>query len=316
MSDQESFDVRFGELRQLLQQPPSPEGWEAVCRAIERLDVDPLTGRLAAEAIPYALGYLERWPEELRQAPARWTRQLLEGGGGPWLRLVRGLEIEGATLDLQRALFLAERDELRGLRRLVLRGVELAPEVVATLAGAAPLEGLTELVLKDCMLRGHGLRLISSFARSWRDNLRHLSLELSEAELPPHELFVAPWPRLARLDLSFVLPRLSGSARDWMAALPAIEELSLRGVGLRDADARGLAELELPTRLQRLDLSNNWIGPGGVRALAAAPWLARLERLDLRFNVPLMVEGPEDPREIFEARHRDRVLLDEESGSR
>jgi uncharacterized protein (TIGR02996 family) len=56
-------------------------------------------------------------------------------------------------------------------------------------------------------------------------------------------------------------------------------------------------------RLDRLDLSGNWIGPAGVRELAGSPYLTRLRALDLSRNGL----GPDGVRELLAAPWRGQL---------
>jgi hypothetical protein len=70
-------DVRaaFGDLRSILQQPPSPHAWAHICDLISRLDPE----RAEQEALPYALSSLTAWPAEQRLLFGAWQEQVLQG---------------------------------------------------------------------------------------------------------------------------------------------------------------------------------------------------------------------------------------------
>jgi hypothetical protein len=95
-------------------------------------------------------------------------------------------------------------------------------------------------------------------------------------------LCAAPWFSQLR-ELSLTTDSAHGSP--WLAPLraaPLLRKLCIQihsGCrGLTDADGRALAAAALP-ELRELRLGN--VGPGVVAALAAAPWLAQLESLDV-----------------------------------
>jgi uncharacterized protein (TIGR02996 family) len=66
--------------------------------------------------------------------------------------------------------------------------------------------------------------------------------------------------------------------------LARLSSLALEGLGLDDDDAKAIARAEGLRTLHYLALGNNRIGCDGVEALAASPWLARLDVLDLSNN--------------------------------
>lgn len=66
--------------------------------------------------------------------------------------------------------------------------------------------------------------------------------------------------------------------------LARLSSLALEDLDLDDEDARAIARAEGLRTLRYLALGNNRIGRAGVEALAASPWLARLDVLDLSNN--------------------------------
>jgi uncharacterized protein (TIGR02996 family) len=66
--------------------------------------------------------------------------------------------------------------------------------------------------------------------------------------------------------------------------LAHLSSLALQGLELVDEDARAIARADALRTLHYLSLANNRIGPAGVEALAASPFLARLDVLDLSNN--------------------------------
>jgi hypothetical protein len=59
----------FGDLRSILQRPPDPLAWGALCDLLDRW---PDVTSLRDVALPYALDHLASWPDALRAAPAHW----------------------------------------------------------------------------------------------------------------------------------------------------------------------------------------------------------------------------------------------------
>lgn len=85
-----------------------------------------------------------------------------------------------------------------------------------------------------------------------------------------HVNLTQPRTRLAELLRSPHLARLSS--------------LALASLGLDDGDARTIARADALRTLHYLSLAHNKIGEAGVEALAASPFLARLDVLDLTNN--------------------------------
>ncbi len=80
----------FGDLRSLLQRPPSDEVWAALCELLDLWPAEPLE----ALAIPYALEHLARWPAALRcDAPRSWIDALQAGQPCPQLSCARALTL-------------------------------------------------------------------------------------------------------------------------------------------------------------------------------------------------------------------------------
>lgn len=85
-----------------------------------------------------------------------------------------------------------------------------------------------------------------------------------------HVNLTMPRARLAELLRSPHLARLSS--------------LALDRLGLDDSDAQAIARADAMRSLRYLSLAGNRIGRAGVEALAASPWLAHLDVLDLSSN--------------------------------
>jgi len=66
--------------------------------------------------------------------------------------------------------------------------------------------------------------------------------------------------------------------------LARLASLSLQRMGFGDEDAKVIARAEGLRTLHWLSLARNQLGEAGVEALAASPWLARLDVLDLSNN--------------------------------
>jgi hypothetical protein len=152
----QAFEVRFGELRSLLQQAPSQLGFDAVVASLVTM-MHEARGRFEAEVLPYALGSLERWyaacPVELAgQLVVPRVRALSAiQQKMPWLEVARGIELEGMRKGkLLSALARSER--LGRLEWLSLRGVRCEEEVWREVLSAPWMEQLVALRLGSVLL--------------------------------------------------------------------------------------------------------------------------------------------------------------------
>ncbi len=284
-------------LRFLLYADPDEHAWAELCAWAEHPPPD-----LASDLwIDYACGVLDdAWPEHLRTLPPRWRE-----APPPAAALVR--RWRGRF-----SMALARSPHLRRLRVLNLNHHPVGDHGAAALAaGDACLTGLHTLRLRECGLETHAVRALAS-AHAWT----HLRwVELSNNPLGPgagEALAMAPWLLgLRELDLEYCdLGNAGVAAFAARAELPSIERLNLgenalgpRGVAaltpapwlrrverlrlgmnaLGDDGARALANAPLDA-LRELDLREIWIEAPGAQALANAPWLPNLRRLDLYFN--------------------------------
>jgi uncharacterized protein (TIGR02996 family) len=130
--------------------------------------------------------------------------------------------------------------------------------------------------------RAEFIRLQCELTRGPADTPRPARLLARERELLAahgREWAAEEWPQADVSDIHF--------ERGFAA------EVSLREVGLTDADVPVLAASARLGLLRALDLSGNSIGDAGVRALAASPYLVYLTFLDLRGN-PFSDEAAQD----------------------
>jgi hypothetical protein len=266
----------FGELRSLLQQPPSAPRWDALCAHLDLWS----PAALEEIALPYALDLLEPWPRALRVTPRRWLEQA-RSDAAPQLALCRTLAsppeqlgwvddalmtalagcaaLSGITaLTLQEqaigmigAAALAASPHLTRLTSLALTSNPLGAEGAASIAASRSLSSLRSLDLSWCGIGDGG-----ALALAASDTLSHLEhLDLCGDELLNEGgLALARSPLLrtvVTLDLSFNW-ELSDAA-----CVPLIERADL-------------------TRLTHIDLQATASGPGALRALCRAPMLDHL----------------------------------------
>lgn len=162
----ESTTMRhFGELRSLLNAPPSELGWHTLC--------DALAGVSAAlfeeELFPYIQPYLDRsWPDTLRLARPHWLERFLRGEPAPQLLLCRRLYAHHLTLAEVRAL--GHAPQLAALTHLDLYSNPLGPKLCHLLAKPACFPALTHLDLSYDQVGDKGARALADAPRAamWR----------------------------------------------------------------------------------------------------------------------------------------------------
>ncbi|MBH25767.1 MAG: hypothetical protein CMH57_15275 [Myxococcales bacterium] len=312
-----AVNARLSKLRGLLHEGPTR--WTLIC--------DLLVSWPAHDGLDVALEYAElhaqRWPADVRKAPARWWHELGLGRVTPAWSLIRALKLplSGVSVHegLERLPLLA--DVARFQRAAIHGWVELTGEEWETftrsptferlerlelvrvhtphaLVGSPALTTLTHLTLSDC---GVGPDLGRGLLQSTMGPLQALDLSqnrtLSGAWVAEA---LAPCDRLAGLrELSLESVRVGSRGLAALAQSPhleRLERLNLRSCGVTDDAAAGrgvtrslsgveaLAASPLLTHVMDLDLAENDLGEGGAVALARGGGLARLERLNLRRN--------------------------------
>jgi len=141
-------------------------------------------------------------------------------------------------------------------------------------------------------LRTREAALLDNYGKKWFGPLKKLGVRnwvlrrglVERVTMPAHRFLEHGEELLALAPIHSV--KLS-AARQVVGALAKCSHLArltgldLSGNKLREADVRTLLSPRL-SRLRRLDLSDNPLGPGGVAALTGSPHLAGLQRLALR----------------------------------
>ena len=228
---------RFGDIRSILQGPPTEEGWQQLCALVGSWEDE----AIAEVLLPYAQEHLRRWPDALRVAPKRWVGRARAGQklSAAWA-LVRHVDLSRMGLwdeDLRR---LARAGVLRHARQLQLRFNWIGARGAELLARTTELDELELLDLSDNTLEDEG------------------GVALARA---------TSLPRLTNLSLgSNRLGVASLTALGEAAFTPQLRALTLRNNHLSDAHMRALASAPL-VALEHLNMSNNLLGDQGVHAL-------------------------------------------------
>lgn len=270
----------FGELRSILQEPPSPQSWAKLCLVIERFG----PGELERVALPYACAHLTRWPITMRALPHRWLVLLLSGRSVPWMPLVRHLDMSSSALlhdvacaALMRQPALEYLDSLciKSVERVSFRGVQL-------LLSSPHLHNLGALKLSGLGLYDQTLEAILSQLRAVA--LRRLDLSQNSLTLRGLEglLHTPGLQKLSALNLSDnplgdIGAKLLGRAKVWAE----LSELSLDRIGLSEQGARALAGAPWLPQLKHLSLRQNPIYHVGAHAIFSCKAMTSLESLDL-----------------------------------
>ena len=298
---------------------PDHHSWAALCQALDRCPPDQLPQATVACLEPLQ----ERWPADLeRTAPMSWLARQLSGSDDPRLALCTHLDLAGhgagddgitqlagAPLDSLRALNLRDNKlgpkgltrllpRLTGVEQLELGGNKLGKKGAAALA-VAPLESVAALTLSSNNIGDAGLQALAR--APWLGQLQ--SLVLRKNKLGPDAITAlaqAPMPRLTELDLSKNPLGDAGcqalAHAPWLATL---QTLRLNGADLGPGGIAALAQAPLEA-LRLLSLTGNPLQTAGAQALASAPWLARVRRLDL---LPEDVDKAEGARALVDSPH-------------
>jgi hypothetical protein len=288
----------FGALRSLLQQPPSGEGWRALCALLEEDEV-------AARPdiwLEYAADLLDRgWPDALRLLPNRWLWEAITTGRAPEaaalaraivpLQPPSELHVERARLewddrndypmDAQHARALARWPLLSHMTHLTLSRLSGEDGAIDALLASPHLGAASHLTLHSNAGADRWLQYVLG-----RRALRELDLRwcaigsagaasLVEQDMPALTTLTLSHNKIGHLGLSRLMQQAS-------ERLPALATLQLDYN--ESADDQGGARVMCagsPT-LRKLDLSNCKLGPGSVLFDGAA--LPALESLVLSWN--------------------------------
>lgn len=177
------YEQRFGDLRSLISQPPSPLGFARVCKALSQL-WPRYAERVCAELLPYLEPQLERWPSSLRAHPLFWLELWLNPSDGqPFepARILRVLRLEQQRLGAAVVQQLAQHQAWHRLEVLALDGNLLGADEILTLAGC-PFAQLRVLSLSQNELHDRGVEAL--IEAPWLDQLHELFLWRIDAGAP------------------------------------------------------------------------------------------------------------------------------------
>ena len=301
----------FGEVRSIAQGEPTANQWKKLCRMLESWE-DPVS--LEQVVLPYLMGALSRWPDDLRVAPEHWVSRQLGGEDIPALLVTRKIVLRsmwfGASANNSEALthspgfancvilqiqagtgvselvamLDAKESWLTRIKSLRFFNVDLGDELAMMLLASKNLSRLEELRLDYAKLTGATLEALagSPMAASLKSlGLQHIDLGDAHAALDTLEKL----PKLESLEL-----RSAELGVDHMLELSELHppehltSLSLRDNRARDQGTRALARGRFTNTVEVLNLSNNQIGGAGARAIAESEQSSSLKQLDLQMN--------------------------------
>lgn len=107
---------RFGDIRALLQRPPSQETW---LELLTRFEQSPLKEQ-EYELLPYAREHLKVWPDELKTWQKSWTKRFFKGHRMPVLGLLNTLSFHNKNLAQKPIAALKAHQDYMRIERLVI----------------------------------------------------------------------------------------------------------------------------------------------------------------------------------------------------
>ena len=295
----------FGELRSLLQRPPSIGVWARLCRVVESWD----EGEFIIKALPYVLDHLDQgWPDALRRAPQHWVDAVLcgESRERPW-EMVRSIEIRALPLDElvalestpaegdealdlfvrsgalahARSLFVTDlgitdaglgsllrRPEIEGVRALSLQGNHLGASGVFALAHSTHVSELERLDLRSNHWGGYEEAIIQLARSRHLRALRSLDLECD----------------MTSQDLDALLTTSHLLNLEHLGLEGCFHQVALENDEFRELDAAMLDRSISLSRLTSLSLANNMFTDDEIADVLRAPYLDRIDHLDMSWN--------------------------------
>lgn len=326
---------RFGELRSLLHETPTPAAWDSLCALLDPWPLHELT----QQALPYAIDHLKGWPDALRICPPQWVASLRDQRPHPALAIIRVLDDPrcfNATLaglaqhplpitslrvrgqvDLQGARELAAWPSLSQLTSLDVASCRITNDGAAALAPRLG-PALRHLNLSRCAFGADAFRHVIQSPGAV--NLETLRLDGNHAA-DDGTLQLVELPcltSLRTLGIGGTQPYHSATPLDPLGISPAtlaaltqrgvfdhIERLYLSATPITSAHAAALAQLGTAQRLRMLDLVGCQLTAEGLRALLDGPLGDQLSELRLSAN-PLAIQGAQ----LLATRRAPRTSLD------
>ncbi len=286
-----SGTMALAQMRALVYQPPSVEGWKQLCTLLGRME--PAEHALAVD---YLRDHTRDWPSsleiyewcaledaELRVAHSEQRASLLRGQVVPGGSLLRVLRYTGMGLGDALAEPLLRATGLEALRLLDVSDNGLSSAFFGALGGSRAFPALTHLNVSFNQEEANAAAQVA--LGGGLETLRYLTLRSTWLETLGCVLLARAkhWEALRWLDL-----RGNGLGDQGLAALataPWIEHLTYLNLSDTQLQDHGVPSFLRDTRcdaLEHLDLSHNSLGGESGKALAQATSLRKLTYLNLR----------------------------------
>ncbi len=282
----------FGELRSLLQRPPSRVRFHDVLGLFDEFSQAQREQRML-----YALQQLERWPDAVRACPQERLEEL-ENDEVVWAPLVRHLDYEHQYLNDRRFNKLLDNQHLRHITNLNLKASRFSWDNLLALAKRAPFERLEGFAMRKSSSSGADKTAIEElFHSKMLAELRHLSFEGWSGIKPYVYTLTANAPFLGTLE-SLDLSGCKVSLKRFKELVSSTELKNLESFRMtyQNQNAsmgrmRALAEATHLTSLRELDFAD--FEPGELVALSRAEHLGGLRSLRLALIDSLSAEDPD-----------------------
>ncbi len=242
---------------------PTPKSWEALCKALDR--VDPQT--LLADVLPQLEDAVQtRWLEPMERSPtqyevpASWITRTVDGDQVPQLKIARQIR------------FGYEYQEAKSATRFVQAMVD-----------SPYLTSVHTLHLTCIRLGAKGLKLL--FSSDFGARLKHLHLKscyLNDSALKVFNAFELP--NLQTLSLNQNKFKAAGLERFLSEGLSGLQTLIMGWNKLGDAGLAALLEGTNERRLKMLDLEYNQLSSIGLAPFSQPSCAQGLEHLNLCGN--------------------------------
>lgn len=283
----------FGELRALLQRPPSQLRFRRIADLLLEAWRD-APERTQEERLPYALNVLERWPDALRSPGPSWLRTVIISAPlSPLWKLAKHLDFTTTPLLDEHWLRLASSPQVRHITSINAAYSQQSPQGLRSLITSRNLTSLTHL---DLSYTGCAPSLHKLPDAPWWPNLTMLGLnDLIKPHISTGPLFEALKAHTKLNHLKLAMSELGAQPQASSKLLGAIERLKtldrLELSYLRADDetraALGHTLTQLP-QLTGLDLSGSLASSQAQadheQLIRAISTLTNLKQLSIQHN--------------------------------
>lgn len=239
----------FGDIRSLLQRPPSAENWRTLCGLLDQFPIEQLQQRI----LPYVNGYMRHWPDHLRIAPKQWIRNYFATNQAPQLSVARCIKTSNLTQD--DLLKLAQCKDVDILDGLYLQNCYFSPALIETLLKSPICQHLKTLYIAHSYLNEQELKQLCE--------IKHLE-------------------QLTTLDLRY--NRIDDKGAKHLAECPHLSNLDVLDLRYNTLGIDGttaLVESATLSNIKKLDLQNNALTESDVHALLKNKRFCRIATVEV-----------------------------------